>query len=470
MRSPSWRLLALVALAAGCNVVAPGQGTTSSSVDSGAARKAFLKSELESANAALDPAAREEKYSAMEASAFAFFRATDHLYFTDIENGVIAFPAGWASTAEIRTWIQGDLHPQNVGYFGTKDGVVVLDLNDFDESYPAPFYYDLVRFVAGVHLMRSDVSFHFSRSEAEDVSLDSFLTEYQSTLAAVNGNSTETTVVLSSGNLSGFTRDKADDLASSTNAELLDKYTVEVGGARTFDLANPDLAAMTPSDAAEISSGYPGYTASLGSFYGSKPASYWSIKSQAVRLHSGLGSLGRTKYYLLLEGPTSGQDDDILLEVKESLYPTMLTSAESDQLATYDAQFASHGHRASTANKAMLNKADDHLGYMDTAARSYVVHRVSPYKFGFDAEDFTSQTDLANFVKYCARATAYAHSRADKDHDTTYVSYNFENGALDAIAAWPHAKTTMASLGETYSDQVLADYGLFLELRAAGDL
>jgi hypothetical protein len=50
------------------------------------------------------------------------------------------------------------------------------------------------------------------------------------------------------------------------------------------------------------------------------------------------------------------------------------------------------------------------------------------------------------------------------------VSYNFENGALDAIAAWPHAKTTMASLGETYSDQVLADYGLFLELRAAGDL
>jgi gamma-glutamylcysteine synthetase len=118
----------------------------------------------------------------------------------------------------------------------------------------------------------------------------------------------------------------------------------------------------------------------------------------------------------------------------------------------------------------MLAKVDDHVGYMNTAVRSYVVHRISPYKFGFDAEDFTSQTDLENFAKYCARATAYAHARADKDYDTTYVSYNFEHGALDAIAAWPSAKTTMATLGETYSDQVLADYSLFLELREDGEL
>jgi uncharacterized protein (DUF2252 family) len=463
-------VLALALFAMGCNAVPPGQGATTSAVEDGAARKAFLKSAIESANAALDPAAREEKYTAMEASAFAFFRATDHLYYADIDSGVIAVPASWATTPQIRTWVQGDLHPQNVGYFGTKDGVVVLDLNDFDESYLAPFYYDLVRFVAGVHLMRPDVSFNFSRSEAEDVAFDSFLTEYQSTLDAVNGKSTETTIVLSSGNLSGFTKNKADDLADETNVDLLDKYTVVVGGARTFDFTNPDLAPMTSADNTEISSGYASYTTSLGSFYGSKPASYWTIKSQAVRLHSGLGSLGRTKYYLLLEGPTAGQDDDILLEVKEESYPTMLDSAESGQLSTYDAQFASHGQRASTANKAMLNKVDDHLGYMDTSARSYVVHRISPYKFGFDAEDFTSQTNLANFVKYCARATAYAHARADKDYDTTYVGYNFENGALDAIAGWPNAKTTMATLGEDYSDQVLADYDLFLELRADGEL
>jgi uncharacterized protein (DUF2252 family) len=363
--------------------------------------------------------------------------------------------------------VQGDLHPQNVGYFGTKDGVVVLDLNDFDEAYLGPFYDDLVRFVAGVHLMRPEVSFSFSRGEAEDVAFDSFLSEYQATLDAVDGNSTETSIVLSSGNLGGFTKDKANDLADATNADLLDKYTVKVGGVRTFDLANPDLAAMTSADTAEITSGYAGYTASLGSFYGSKPASYWTIKSEAVRLHSGLGSLGRHKYYLLLEGPTSGQDDDILLEVKEEVYPSLLASAD---VAAYDARFASHGRRASTATKAMLNKVDDHLGYMDTAARSYLVHRISPYKFGFDAEDFDSQTDLESFVKYCARATAYAHARADKDYDTSYVSYNFEHAALDAIDAWPSAKTTMASLGEAYSDQVLADYELFLELRADGEL
>jgi len=346
----------------------------------------------------------------------------------------------------------------------------VLDLNDFDESYVAPFYWDLIRFVAGVHLLRSDVAFNFSRAEAEDVSLATFLTEYQSTLSAVNGNSSETTVLLSSSNLSGFAKDKATALASTTQLGLLDKWTVKVGGVRAFDFTNSDLAPTTALDDAEVSAGYPGYTASLGSFYGSKPASYWNIKSRALRLHSGLGSLGRKKIYLLIEGPTTAQDDDILLEVKEEEYPTMLESALSSSLSSYDAQFSTDGRRACTANKALLNKADDHLGYLDTTARSYVVRKISRFKFGFDATDFTNLTDLRNFVKYAARAVAYAHARADRDYDTTYVGYNFEDGALNAIATWPNAKTTMGNLGEAYSDQVIADYTLFLALRAGGQM
>ena len=144
MRSSS-----LGAFAIGCSILT--LAATASAVDNSPARKAFIKSQLDLANASIDPVIREEKYTAMEDPAFAFFRGTDHLYFTDIQNGVVAFPGTWASTPDIRTWIQGDLHPQNVGYFGTKDGVVVLDLNDFDEAYLAPFYYDLVRFVAGIH-------------------------------------------------------------------------------------------------------------------------------------------------------------------------------------------------------------------------------------------------------------------------------------------------------------------------------
>jgi uncharacterized protein (DUF2252 family) len=451
---------AITMLLAGCGL---DEASTVSAVDSSPARKSFLKNEITQANAALDPVLREEKYTAMEASAFAFFRATDHLYFADIQNGVIAFPGDWSLTPQTTTWIQGDLHPQNIGYFDTKDGVVVLDLNDFDESYLGPFYYDLVRFVAGVHLMRPEVSFNFSRNEAKDVSLDTFLAEYQSALTTVNGNSTETSIVLSKSALSGFAKSKAESLEDTPNSDLLDKYTV--GTVRTFDLTNPDLAAMTPADDTEISTGFASYTASIGSFYTSKPASYWTIKSKAVRLHSGLGSLGHKKYYLLLEGPTSGQNDDVILEVKEESYPSMLA-----ETATYDTQFTSHGRRVQTANKAMLNKADDHLGYMDTAARSYVVRKISQYKFGFDAEDFESKSDLTSFVKYCARAVAYGHARSDRDYDSAYVGYNFEAGALNAIAVWPSAKTTMANLGESYSDQVLADYAMFLELRDDGDL
>ena len=50
-------------------------------------------------------------------------------------------------------WIQGDLHVENFGTYMDGSGVLIFDVNDFDEAYVGHFTWDLQRFAASVALM-----------------------------------------------------------------------------------------------------------------------------------------------------------------------------------------------------------------------------------------------------------------------------------------------------------------------------
>ena len=50
-------------------------------------------------------------------------------------------------------WIHGDLHAENFGTYMNSEGVLVFDVNDFDEAYLGHFTWDLRRFVASLALM-----------------------------------------------------------------------------------------------------------------------------------------------------------------------------------------------------------------------------------------------------------------------------------------------------------------------------
>ncbi|MGZ4135148.1 MAG: DUF2252 family protein, partial [Tumebacillaceae bacterium] len=112
-----------------------------------AARTTYVQQQIQNANSFYsDMTVKLNKYTDMEASPFAFFRGTNHLYYADINTGVIPIPSQWKTTSNVQTWLQGDLHAENVGFFDNDNGKVVFDLNDFDESYMGPFYWDLLRY------------------------------------------------------------------------------------------------------------------------------------------------------------------------------------------------------------------------------------------------------------------------------------------------------------------------------------
>src|SRR3954467_5597440 len=103
------------------------------------------------ASMALDPAAFRRKFRKMAASPFAFYRGSASLFYADLT-------AAYADDSFLdertsRVWIHGDLHAENFGTYMNSSGVLVFNVNDFDEAYVGPFSWDLKRFSASVALI-----------------------------------------------------------------------------------------------------------------------------------------------------------------------------------------------------------------------------------------------------------------------------------------------------------------------------
>ena len=109
------------------------------------------------------------RYGRMTASAFAYFRGT-------------AAPMAWdlahTPTTDLRVQACGDAHLLNFGMFAAPDRRLVFDVNDFDETLPAPFEWDVKRLAASVAVAALDNG--FSEDEAHTaarVSIRSYRTE-----------------------------------------------------------------------------------------------------------------------------------------------------------------------------------------------------------------------------------------------------------------------------------------------------
>src|SRR3954447_15183319 len=98
---------------------------------------------------AADPAAFRTKFRKMAADPFAFYRGSACLFYADVSER----EDKWADERTSRVWIQGDLHAENFGTYMDGSGVLIFDVNDFDEAYVGHFTWDLQRFAASIAVM-----------------------------------------------------------------------------------------------------------------------------------------------------------------------------------------------------------------------------------------------------------------------------------------------------------------------------
>ena len=108
-----------------------------------------LRPELPVAWIERDPRAFRGKFRKMAADPFAFYRGSAPLFYADMAR----LEDPWVDEATSRVWIQGDLHAENYGTYMDSAGVLVFDVNDFDEAYLGHYTWDLQRMAASLALL-----------------------------------------------------------------------------------------------------------------------------------------------------------------------------------------------------------------------------------------------------------------------------------------------------------------------------
>ncbi|WP_396229892.1 DUF2252 family protein, partial [Frankia sp. CpI1-P] len=98
---------------------------------------------------AAEPGAFRRKFRKMAATPFAFYRGSAALFYADVH----ALDDPFLDERTSRIWIHGDLHAENFGTYMSSNGVLVFNVNDFDEAYVGPFTWDLRRLVASLALL-----------------------------------------------------------------------------------------------------------------------------------------------------------------------------------------------------------------------------------------------------------------------------------------------------------------------------
>ena len=100
------------------------------------------------------------RYGRMLVSPFTFYRGAAYLMAADL--------AGSQRTG-LRVQLCGDAHLSNFGGFAAPDRRLVFDVNDFDETLPGPFEWDLKRLVASFAVAGRDLG--FAREQRRGVNL-----------------------------------------------------------------------------------------------------------------------------------------------------------------------------------------------------------------------------------------------------------------------------------------------------------
>ena len=430
-----------------------------SSVPAAQSRTELVVREVSSANTALSSSSRTEKYSKMKESPFAFFRGSNPLYWKDFGAAVLT-PYGGASTT--RTWLSADAHVQNTGAFDDDQGDIVFGLNDFDESVIGDYQLDVWRMAVSLLLVARENGFG---SADQEVLVDAFSEAYLNALADYAGNDGETTRKFRAGNTYGLLNDFLEDVGDGqSRAKLLSKWTVKSGGVRRLDTANnADLAAVTAAVDSDVRSRMNDYRATLsgGSTW---PSGYFTVKSVARRLHAGIGSVGIPRYYVLIEGATTAQDDDRLLEVKAQGTPSAWAYLGATGVSQTSAACGDNmALRGVTAAKALGYRVDDHLGWMMLAdGAPYSVREVSPWKASFDTTRLTTLTRFVNLAEQWGQVLATHHARADKDWDASVLPHSLD-GEVTSRTRGDHAgfRARVRGLATDYANQVKYDFDSF---------
>ncbi len=407
---------------------------------------------------AADPAAFRRKFRRMAADPFAFYRGSAPVFYADIARQ----DDPWVDERTARVWIQGDLHAENFGTYMDGSGVLVFDVNDFDEAYLGHYTWDLQRLAASVALMGWTKAL-----PDEDIGrlIETYLRAYLDQVRYFVETDRDHEWSLRLDTAQGPVREALLHAQLSTRIDLLSRTTVVEDYARRFR-DGPTVQRLDDGERGAVADAYRSYLETIPGSRRLGSISY-ELKDLVRKKGFGIGSAGLPAYSLLIEGHTQALENDVVLTMKQGnvASPSRVVADERARDA-----FAHHGHRTAVSQRSLQAHSDPWLGWTEIDGTGFVVSEYSPYEADLDWSALTEPPEMAEVLEQLGRATAKVHCVSDEDAlQTPLIHFQVEEaivGAVDGREEEFVASIVDAGIG--YGERARADHALFVDAFRGG--
>ncbi|MDM7855207.1 DUF2252 domain-containing protein [Cellulomonas alba] len=389
------------------------------------------------------------RHGRMAASPFAFLRGA-----------ALVMAADLAATARtgVDAQLCGDAHLANFGVYGSPERRLLFDVNDFDETLPGPFEWDLKRLVASIEVSARE---HELKRKVRRSLTVGAVAAYREAMAEFAGQRLiDVWYAHIDAEKAAKSLARRDDLDARLTREAVqkarrrdqlrsvEKLTTVVDGRRVF-VDDPPLVVRAPemlsADEAAL------FEAGMDSLVVAYQATLQDDRQQLLhgyrlvdiaRKVVGVGSVGTRAWVLLMQGQDA--DDCLLLQAKE---------AQASVLEQYvgASRYENHGERVVQGQRLMQAASDVLLGWrrvtgLDGVSRDFYVRQLRDWKGAVPVEELAPAGLLA-YGRLCGWTLARAHARSgDRIAIAAYLGHG--DGADEALA----------DFAATYADRTERDH------------
>jgi uncharacterized protein (DUF2252 family) len=376
------------------------------------------------------------KYHRMSASPFAFFRGAVSIMAADLAR---------MENTGLFVQLCGDAHLQNLGCFETPDGHLVFDINDFDETIPGPWEWDVKRMATSIVL--AGLESQHTRSACSAAVLQ-FVSRYVETIKQLANMP-----VLDAARHQIRRLRKAQPISAalkqaerSTPMDLVRKYTkTETRGRMQFKKIESVLWRVQGKRRKEVMDSLALYRESLPSerlhlFEFFRP---YDVAFKVV----GTGSVGLRDYIILMEG--NGKQDPLFLQIKQEV-----ASAYAQYLK--HSPVAHQGYRVAEGQRKVQPLSDLLLGWTRIGEHDYLVRQLSDHKGSINLDQLRGD-GLNALAAIAGELLGRGHARAgDALAIAGYI------GSADKVS------NALTNYGVKYAELTQADFDLFTKSIKSG--
>jgi uncharacterized protein (DUF2252 family) len=327
-----------------------------------------------------------EKHKRMSVSPFAYYRGSAPAMAEDLS---------LLPNTGLISQLCGDAHVYNLGSFTAPDGRIVFDLNDFDETIPGPFEWDVKRMAASLVLVGRESGTR--ELQCKDAVL-TFVRSYRETMRLLSEMP-----VIEMARYLVLRHPKNSPIAQvfrraqlSTGVQAFRKLAETRGDTYRFKQDR-----VAESVAAKVKQSLHDYSIKLlperRHFF-----RQYQLEDVGFRV-VGCGSVGMRDYVVLFLG--AGADDPLLLQVKEETHSTYASYLPDARVPE------NQGQRVAEGQRALQLQSDIFLGWTSIDDRDYLVRQLRDHKASITDEDLKGD-GLRQYAIICGELLAKGHARS----------------------------------------------------------